>query len=468
MTKIYAIDFEDNSSIGINVKSLDIKFKQTLSDKNTTPTNTDVIASLELEKSQHEWEANLRKKVFHKILSNEVVELSFSRFILRTLGIIVVSIVPTFTYTLIPLHNVVLYPYYWYETLYIFGMWSIWVAILNIYLSGYYLNIRYIIQYRHLLSLWLSMIITSFLIMVIIYFIWTHALSFQFPMPWMGYIVGYPTYFIVGNARSWFLFPSEWRKNRDFRKRFKFRIGTIVWALLMGLQYELASVVMTKYQNVYQPILSLLFVFIREANAWISGKLIKNTANGDVSGAQHVASSYVTIFYGVVICYILGSSATKETSFVLMGLDFVINIYLSLKLVWLKKQRPVDIEKQIDVILALARNELIECVTPIAFIIAFVVAYYGPNCDLIGNVCAEIWQYTAIKDINGMVITSIMLFIVDFFSTVTSSIILWRYCKTNFLKALIASEKEYGLAFGIMLGTTVFTVGAECSICIDA
>ena len=111
-----------------------------------------------------------------------------------------------------------------------------------------------------------------------------------------------------------------------------------------------------------------------------------------------------------------------------------------------------------DVILELARNELVEFLTPIVFISVFVAAYYGPNCHLIGNLCAEIWQYEPIEDIRRMVITSIMFFLVDFCSALLSGIILWRYCKTNLLKVSIVLEKDFGVAYRLILGAAVFGV----------
>ena len=49
----------------------------------------------------------------------------------------------------------------------------------------------------------------------------------------------------------------------------------------------------------------------------------------------------------------------------------------------------------------LALSELIEFITPLAFMVAFIFAYYGPNAKLIGQIAITIWQYEAIEDAPG-------------------------------------------------------------------
>ena len=221
----------------------------------------------------------------------------------------------------------------------------------------------------------------------------------------------------------------------------------------MITEYELASMLVIRYQQVYQPFLSLLFVVIREVNSWIYSKFVNKMAKGDEWGAQHVGCFTIGIQHAVIMGYVVGWYATLETSILIMTLDFAINIYLSLKIVWLRKQTPQDIQKQTDLLQELARNELIEFVVPLAFLIALIFAYYGPNADLIGNICAEIWQYKAIEDINRIIKTMSIFFFIDFCSTVLSCIILWISCQINFLKVLMALVKEYQLVVCILLGS---------------
>ena len=118
MNKVYAIEDEGNSAAEIEVfqNSVDENtsvcivedvFKKStakvsvtdgiykFSDKRTT----DSITSLELERMQHKSNAELRRKIFNKILLNEAVELSSVTFVFRTLATILFSIASSFVFT---------------------------------------------------------------------------------------------------------------------------------------------------------------------------------------------------------------------------------------------------------------------------------------------------------------------------------------------------------------------------------
>ena len=448
-----------NVSTKQTIKTLITKHKNVSSDESTNHSNAEVITSLEVERAQHENKAYLRTNLFKQILVDEQIELSTLNFFLFILGTILVCSASTFIYTLIPLHNVIIYPSYWYEILFISTSWSIWAGFSITYYCGWYLNLSYISGVRHSLVICVTMSVIAILCTIAMYVIWTCALGFGFPLPWWGYIVGnlayWPTLSIL-----WFRFPIEWRKNVTFRRRFKWFLVIALYRQVINFQYNLVSTLLIRYQNVYQPLLAVLLAVIRAVNSWIYGKCIGKTASGDDSGAQLAGSCYIGIAHAVMLCYVVGSSATLATYFLLVGIDFAINMYLTVKIIWVRKRKPDDIQKQSDLLQELAHNELVEFIVPLVFLIAIVVGFYGPNCNLIGNVGATIWQYSGIQNINETIMTIIALFLADFFSSITSSMILWFFCKINFLKALMALEKECRGVICLILCSSVVTVSA--------
>ena len=232
----------------------------------------------------------------------------------------------------------------------------------------------------------------------------------------------------------------------------------VIFALLVPLQYQFGSILINKYQNEYQPIFALLFDVIRELNSWFLDKFIPHVATGDETSAHYVGACAIGIAHTVMICYFLGSSATLETSLLLIALDFFINIYLTLRIVWIKKRRPKNIQKQIELLQELARNESIEFIVPIAFLIAFVLAYYGPNSELIGDAGATIWQFVAVEDIKETLKMILLFFSIDLCSSVVSAIILWVFCKISLFRACIALQAEYGKVMGTWTGICLLTV----------
>ena len=211
------------------------------------------------------------------------------------------------------------------------------------------------------------------------------VLHFDFPMPFLSAICGYLAT-LACTAAVYFSFPIDWRVNREFRRRLKFYICNVLFTHLTVILYVVAGKILHSYQNEYQPMIALIFVFLRGMNEWMTTKLIKKMAIGDEPGAQGYGTLSVGIRHTMQITYTLGTAATLPTEIFLLGLDFIVNIYLCLKFVWARKRRPEDIESQINLLQELALSELTEFIAPLAFILAFISAYYGPNGELLGNV----------------------------------------------------------------------------------
>ena len=186
---------------------------------------------------------------------------------------------------------------------------------------------------------------------------------------------------------------------------------------------------------------------IRELALWVNSKLIHKSANGDEQSAQLITGYNIAGRHGVQICTTVGGIASPNTVYVLLGIDFSINVYLAVKIVWLRKRRSDQIEKQIDLLQELALNELMEFVLPLAYIGAQVLGYYGPNADNLVDVRADIWSSIQIKNIWDSSSTLLWFFSCDLGSTVLTGIILWSFCKINILQAFATLDKEFYLVF---------------------
>ena len=83
------------------------------------------------------------------------------------------------------------------------------------------------------------------------------------------------------------------------------------------------------------------------------------------------------------------------------------------------------------------------------YVLTFLLAYYGPNGELIGNVKLTIWQYQAVKDINKFLENIFYLFAIDFLGAVVNGLLLWTTCKLNSLTALKNIQKEFWHIMGL-------------------
>ena len=155
--------------------------------------------------------------------------------------------------------------------------------------------------------------------------------------------------------------------------------------------------------------------------------------------ATHFAACRHTLFLAVAISTV----ATDVTSYVILGIDFITNILLSCAIIYLHKY-PSEASKKwkTNAVMNVVVNESVEFIIPIAYILCFIMAYYGPNAEILGNVKNGYWQYLAVSDINDTMQWVAIMFAIDFASTIISFLLLLIFCKINILKIYIFLQKE--------------------------
>ena len=70
----------------------------------------------------------------------------------------------------------------------------------------------------------------------------------------------------------------------------------------------------------------------------------------------------------------------------------------------------------------LVLTEIIEILVPLSYLITMLLAYYGPNAELLGNIQFGCWQFQQIEDIGGVVIAIMTMFLID-----TSSVLIGSF-----------------------------------------
>ena len=355
--------------------------------------------NLESEKERGEEKARKRNEKFKAIVLNQPINFSWINLLVNSLKIIVSGILLTIPLTIIPYQDVIQYPECWYEIL-IPGPISQAVSSVNICIRiGSFMNIEYLFLPRIVVLMFLIGFTTMFLLVLMVYYIWTSILTYEYPIPLLGILASwfgiiYSTLIVL------FLFPKQWRRNKNFRKRMGFiTLFAVVYLLLTGFGYNIIVGMLSKSSSQYQPMVALALPALREFNEWILSKMIRKAANGDKPGSLILLKFLVNAHYASILCIVLGSIATNATSWTLIGVDYAYNMYLCLKIVRTKNQSPQMIQSQIEILQELAITEIVEFVAPLGFILVFVAAAYGPNEKLFGNIGNSYWAYREIEDI---------------------------------------------------------------------
>ena len=121
----------------------------------------------------------------------------------------------------------------------------------------------------------------------------------------------------------------------------KFFLILIQYIILLDLANTGVTQHLQKFPNQYQPLMALLLPINRELILFIFPRFIADTANGDDTGAIIVLNYAVSAQHAIFLCRNLGSFTTQITSWVLMSVDFSLNVLLCLRIVW-RKNETVD------------------------------------------------------------------------------------------------------------------------------
>ena len=138
-------------------------------------------------------------------------------------------------------------------------------------------------------------------------------------------------------------------------------------------------------------------------------------------------------------------NTTTLTSYLILSSDFVINLVSCAKILWYIKNpsEKTEIRKQLA-ILVLVVNETVEFIAPISYGLCLLMAYFGPNANLLGNVKNDLWQYVAIDDIYVTFFWIAVMFFVDLLSTVITILALYIWGNINVVKSYIQMQTVIG------------------------
>ena len=103
-----------------------------------------------------------------------------------------------------------------------------------------------------------------------------------------------------------------------------------------------------------------------------------------------------------------------------------------------------------------------ESINTVTYLLVVIMAYFGPNAEIMGNIRLSIWQFQQpILDITSYVINVIVLLGVELFSLVINGIMLWMFCGINILRSLRVMQQKYWLLFAVTEAYIVMEVSLK-------
>ena len=373
------------------------------------------------------------------------------------LGSILLSNLLCSILTFIPMHNVILEPFYWYETLIqaSTGFFSSCAAymLLN---CCYWMNTDRIKSVKNFFIFYVFLVFIALAVGISVIMIWTEALGFRHPMPFFGMIMAYIV-IVMSFVGLWFLYPRNWRKNKEMWKRFKFFMWSILANLFITMIYNIYTKAFTTVPIDYQWGLALFLIPVREFNMWLQNKVATKAAGVEATSVDITTGHNINNRHCFFLSVVLGTTATDITCWAILAVDFSINMFLMIRVIWIRRKGITEKneKKMVHTFMELIMAETVEIAVPLTYLSCFLVAYYGPNAVLLGGVRCDMWHYVAVTDLT-LFLENVGLFLfADVVSLTTTAVCMGYFAKVNVIRAFVTMQKEFWL---IMAVNTAYTV----------
>ena len=361
--------------------------------------------------------------------------------------------------TLIPHHNNIKFPEYWYEPIFIFslGYWPIQIYFGFIHFQNV-MKCSDMAVKRKMFYMFVMTSTATVTCYIAMYLIWGIYLQFLLPLPFIGFVNGYicTVVLVVG---FWYQISYRLRTNLVFRKRLMAYF--CYWAVELSIPFQVLGIqlMIPRLGSNIQWIIAFVFLLKKELNTYVMKRLICNFSGSNVFDAKAIMTIQIAAAYTFTVVTLISSSVNQLTSYIFLGVDFVENLYVTLKIVKLHQSVKVnytdgpqtqEIPNKIkEMVTNLIINEGVEFLVPISYIVAFIMVYYGPNAKYFGNVQNDYWQYIKVDNLLGYLTAATQMALIDLMNVLISVVLLWKFCAIILLQECRKIVQRYGLLFTV-------------------
>ena len=364
------------------------------------------------------------------------------------------------TLTLIPRHNSILDPSYWFE--------------INISASTAYfmittmiaLDFRILFERSSFVTIYFFMknftatFLTWIIYFCISYIIWTIVLEYNHPMP----MVNQYGFFLTKAASIsslLLMLPTAFVHEEESKKKLKvFVLYQLSWQILIILKFLLIESFDKLGNTDAQCVMALLVLMAKRFTTFVIAKIMYRIVGKDDERANFSLGLQINFHFRLFVAtYLLGARTATVVSTVVS--DILLQTIMTCQIVkWHKKvtvdQNEIHKNKKRNAILKLVLAELCEGLAPLAYAISFSMAYYGPNAELLGNVKSDYWQYEAVQDVSWTFLVMLGLFSMDIVCLTFNSSILWIFCRVNLFVEFCSLMQKYWYILAVKLVYDVY------------
>ena len=381
-------------------------------------------------------------------------------FILRVFLILGLCVIHTSIQTLIPRHNSIVYPEYWYE-----GMIAFVFAVsipngANMLLDFYCITGEKSSLVSHLLcKLMCSFAITFIASHCLCDLIWTVYLGQYRPLPFIG-LSGFISVLLTYGL-FWFKYTKKLREEPKVNKKIRYFIKYKLWLLFLQFQNNGVSMIFKKLPSNLQWLISIMIPILKNFNHWMLSRFIIRIAGANDEMANFIVATDIMGIYNLYIAVQL-ITASDITIYCILAVELVLHIRSCYQIIKMYRKVETVNDRMMNLslrkrtaILNLLVAELVEGLVPLAFSAAFTTAYYGPNAFLIKNVRSNYFGGIEVKDLNNFYTSLFQMFGIDICAMIISVCSLRYFCKIDLMKYLYDLIEKYWWIMGIKLSLRI-------------
>ena len=391
-------------------------------------------------------------------------------YVLLILGI---SILTTSIFTLIPRHNSMAYPEYWFEMAIMLLLVHSSTSTIGM-VSGVFIFMdisKSLASGKVIFNHYLRTLLAYGIPYAILCFGWTKLLQFNHPMPFLGYsaLISW----IITLPFAWFLIPSNFRKIEEYKnKTFMYIVYQVVW-MMITIQKMFLMILFKSFSDKLQFLMSILVPICRSFDTWVLSKLVVKMS-GDSNELAHKLLNISIIMDFAVFVVVMLASANDFTVYCMLGAEFLIHIKSCYHIIRNQNKlrsndaqhitTETEVRREIEEVIL---SEAIEALIPLAYAVNFATAYYGPNSRMIGNVRAEYWAFKEVEDPDQLYFAMALMFLVDVGCIIATGFVLQVFGKINMMQRFLEIMNKYWWLLVIKLagsGTSFLSMFAQNDI----
>ena len=369
----------------------------------------------------------------HTIINHKVKESLFLQ-VLFCIFIPIYAILMSMILTCWPQHNVILEPEYWYEPLLPFIPAFMTNSTLSTILeTAILLNSDVISSWKAYLKIFLSVLFGMIIPYVLLHIIWVQVLEYTHPMPFIGQICMVTSY-MAKLTTWWYIFPPDLRVfDRGFRKRLLAAFSLFPITIIINLGYANISILFGLLPASMEWCVGVILPFLKKFYLWGYIKISYIAAGAKDLSAKLAMIAFIGITHSFCLALVLGSNVNDTTAYVIMLLDSIPNTISFFKIIKKRNHRISTTQDtiQTEEVQCLVLKEFLETLIPFIYCISFVIAYFGPNATVLGNIGNDYWHYEKVSNIYQKLSKIATFFAVDLVRGIVFSLVMWFRCGIN-------------------------------------